>query len=81
MLYERAKGPITPIHEDENGYIFSFFCGDTTPTPTEQSMPKGDKRGYVCGCKVRITVEDTGNGPTLFFWSNPESHYAAKPRG
>jgi hypothetical protein len=81
MLYERTEGPVTPFHEDETGYIFRFFCGDEDRTPHEQSMPKGDKGGYVCRCGAKISVEDIGNRPHLRFWSRPESHYAAKPRG
>ena len=73
MLYERTNGPVKPFHEDDQGYIFRFFCGDSI-SPTDQSMPKGDKRGYVCGCGARISVEDVGNGPYLQFWSRPESH-------
>ena len=79
MLYERTKGSVRPFHEDEKGYIFRFFCGDSL-SPTEQSMPKGDKRGYVCGCGARISVEDVGSGPHLQFWSKPEAHFAAKER-
>ena len=79
MLYERAKGPVKPFHEDEQGYIFRFFCGNSL-VPTEQRMPKGGKRGYVCDCGVRISVEDVGNGPCLRFWSRPEAHFAAKER-
>jgi hypothetical protein len=80
MVYDRSKDLVTPFHEDETGYIFRFFCGEDGPTPVEQSMPKGDKRGYVCGCGSRISVEDVGNGPYLQFWSRPESHFAAKER-
>lgn len=79
MLYERIKGPVRPFHEDDKGYIFRFFCGDSI-SPTEQSMPKASKHGYVCGCGARISVEDIGRGPYLKFWSRPESHYAAKER-
>jgi len=77
MVYERTIGLITPFHEDRNGYIFRFFCGDSL-SPTEQSIPKGDGRGYVCGCGARISVEDIGTGPYLKFWSRPRSHCAAK---
>jgi hypothetical protein len=80
MLYQRTNGPVTPFHEDEQGYIFRFFCGDEDPTPREQNMPKSDSRGYVCGCGSRISVEDIGKGPYLQFWSRPESHYAARQR-
>jgi hypothetical protein len=52
MLYERIKGPVRPFHEDEKGYIFRFFCGDSL-SPTEQSMPKGDKRGYAASAIVK----------------------------
>lgn len=79
MLYDRIKGPVTPFHEDEQGYIFRFFCR-YGPIPHEQSMPKGSKTDYVCGCGARISVETIGNGPYLFFWRNPDSHYAAKER-
>jgi hypothetical protein len=81
MLYERTPGPVTPFHEDGEGYIFRFFCGEETPTPNEQSMPKGNKLGYVCRCGSRISVEDIGKGPYLKVWSQPELHFAAKPRG
>jgi hypothetical protein len=38
MLYERTKGPVKPFHEDDKGYIFRFFCGDST-SPTEKRAP------------------------------------------
>lgn len=79
MLCERTNGLVKPFHEDAQGYIFRFFCGDSL-IPTEQSMTKGDKRGYVCGCRARISVEDIGTGPYLKFWSRPEAHFAAKER-
>jgi hypothetical protein len=79
MLYQRTEGPIRPFHEDENVYIFRFFCSESI-IPTEQSMPKGDPRGYVCHCGARMSVEDLGDGPFLFFWSQPESHFAARER-
>jgi hypothetical protein len=79
MLYERIKGGVAPFFEDQEGYIFRFFCGDSL-IPTEQSMAKASKHGYVCGCSARISVEDIGGGPHLRFWSRPESHYAVGER-
>lgn len=81
LLYDRTKGLVTPFQEDENRYLFRFFCGEKNPTPVEQSMPKGDKGGCVCGCCLApISVDDVGNGPYLNFWIRPESHYAARER-
>jgi hypothetical protein len=78
MLYDRIEGRIRPFHEDGQGYIFRYFCGDD-PVPHEQSLPKSGPH-YVCGCRALMVVEEDSEGPYLGFGESEQHHFGAQPR-
>jgi hypothetical protein len=79
MLYEPEleHENITPFYEDEEGYIFRFFCGADSPPrlPRVQSIPKSNPL-YICLCGARLSVGHDDSGPYLQFIGG--GHFGAK---
>ena len=79
MLYEPEleHENIRPFYEDEEGYIFRFFCEADSPPriPRVQSIPKSNPR-YICLCGARLSVGHDDSGPYLQFIGG--GHFGAK---
>ena len=77
MLYDRIEGRVRPFYEDDQGYIFRYFCGDDF-IPHE-SLPKSGPQS-VCGCGTLMVVEEDSEGPYLGFGESTQRHFATKLR-
>jgi hypothetical protein len=76
MLYDRAPGRITPLRENDDEFVFAYFCDDN-PKAVELSIPRSTSDGRCPACLETIHVERDRSG----WFINPKNpHTAAKPR-
>jgi hypothetical protein len=78
MLYVESEGLIRPFYQDEEKYMYRYYCESQKEPkiPLEHSLAKSSPEHVCLHCRAMIRVDRDDDGPYLEFLAGV--HFAAE---